>query len=97
MLDPKLRSTLAGWAESKATIRALYVFGSRASGTARPDSDLDLAFAFIAAVDNDLAELIQNAGAWKGELSNLTGLRVKDVYLSSDQVVGSERVPVFCR
>jgi predicted nucleotidyltransferase len=97
MLDSKLRSTLATWAQSSPTIKALYVFGSRAKGAARRDSDLDLAFDFVDAVDNDLAELIENASRWKVELSELAGIPVKDVYLGSDEVVGSERVTVFCR
>ena len=97
MLDPNLRSTLAAWAQSKPTIKTLYVFGSRAKGTAGPDSDLDIAFDFVDGVDDELAELIENAGAWKAELFKLTGLPIKDVYLGSDQVVGPEHVTVFRR
>jgi hypothetical protein len=44
LVDLKLRHTLATWAKSKPEVIALYVFGSRAKGTAGPDSDLDLAF-----------------------------------------------------
>ena len=97
MLDSKLQCILAVWAGSKPTIKALHVFGSRAKGSARPDPDLDLAFDFVDTVDDALAELIENAGAWKIELSKLTGIIVKDLRLASDQVVGPERVIVFCR
>ncbi len=97
MLDQKLKFTLAAWAESKSTIKSMYVFGSRAKGTARPDSDLDLAFDFVDTVDDALAELIENAGVWKIELSELTGFQVRDLYLVNSQVVGPERVIVFCR
>jgi predicted nucleotidyltransferase len=72
------RQVLAQWAAAKPTIKALYVFGSYAQGAARPDSDLDLAFDFIDA-DDGLSELIWNAAAWKAELTQLTGVVVKDV------------------
>ena len=42
-----LRGKLQGWAATKPTIKALYVFGSYASGVAQPGSDLDLAFEFF--------------------------------------------------
>ena len=97
MLDPKLHCRIAAWAGSKSTIRALHVFGSRAEGTAGPDSDLDLAFDFVDTVDDALAELIDNAAAWRIELSKITGFTVKALYLASDRVVGRDRVIVFCR
>jgi predicted nucleotidyltransferase len=68
-------------------------FGSRARGDNRPDSDLDLAF------DLDgiqLSELVSNADAWRGELARLTGLRIKDLILSSDPEA-SERLLIFGR
>ncbi len=95
MLDADLRSKLAKWAASKPTIKGLYVFGSYAKGEARADSDLDLAFEFVDGLDDPLAELIENAAAWKAELTALAGITVKDLYLHSDEVVGSERVTVF--
>jgi Nucleotidyltransferase domain len=61
------------------------VFGSYARGEARPDSDLDLAFDFIDA-DEALSEMIERAAAWKAELSQLTGIMIKDVYLTTDKV-----------
>ena len=73
---------LVTWAASKPTVKALYVFGSYARGEARPESDLDLAFEF-AGVDNDDAELIENASAWKAELTELTGIPVRHLYHST--------------
>jgi predicted nucleotidyltransferase len=72
------------------------VFGSRADGTARPDSDLDLAFDFVN-VDEPLAELIANAARWKAELSEETGLVVKDVYLSTSPKAQGPRELVYSR
>jgi predicted nucleotidyltransferase len=43
--DDVLR-VLQGVAASQGNIRALYVFGSRADGSARPDSDLDVGVLF---------------------------------------------------
>lgn len=40
-LEP-LREALGQLGERHAEVRAIYLFGSRAEGTARPDSDLDL-------------------------------------------------------
>ena len=74
-----LRGKLQGWAATKPTIKALYVFGSYARGAAQPDSDLDLAFDSIG-VDEADAELICNAKTWKTELTGLTGITVKDPY-----------------
>jgi predicted nucleotidyltransferase len=62
------REVLALWASTKPTIRALYVFGSYAAGTAHAGSDLDLAFDFTG-IDEADAELITNAASWKAELT----------------------------
>lgn len=90
------RDLLAQWAAGKPTIKALYVFGSRAVGTAHTCSDLDLAFEFVD-VDEPLAELVHNATCWKAELAQITGLAVKDLYLSTDRVAQGPRELVFCR
>jgi predicted nucleotidyltransferase len=90
------REMLAQWASRKSTIKLLYVFGSYARGEARSDSDLDLAFEFIDP-DDALAELITNAAAWKAELTQLTGIIVKDLYLATDEPALGPKVEVFCR
>lgn len=41
-----LRGIIATWAASHPAIRAVWLIGSRAKGTARPDSDVDLAVAY---------------------------------------------------
>jgi predicted nucleotidyltransferase len=80
------REALRRWAESKPTIKALFVFGSYARGEAQSNSDLDLAFEFTD-VDEADAELICNAKAWKVELTQLTGITVKDLYHSTSAPV----------
>jgi predicted nucleotidyltransferase len=91
-----LCEALQKWASIHPTIDKLYVFGSRAKGTARADSDLDLAFDFTG-VDEPLAELIDNAARWKAELADLTGIVVTDLYLSTDRAAQGPRQLIFSR
>lgn len=47
---------LCEWAERTTEVKELWLFGSRAKGTARPDSDVDLAVALMpASGDHDWA------------------------------------------
>ena len=92
MISEDIRSKLAIWADSKPTVAVVYAFGSRAKGTNRPDSDLDLAFEFVSEVDCALSELIENANRWKSELTALLGVRVKDLRLRNDKSVENPMV-----
>ncbi len=87
MISEDVKSKLTTWAASKPTVAAVYAFGSRAKGTNRPGSDLDLAFEFVPEIDCALAELIENRACWGSELTTLLGVRVKDLYLLSDESV----------
>ena len=66
---------------------ALYVFGSRASGTAGRDSDLDLAFELDDRHETQDTVLIANSPRWHRELEKATSLRVGPLYPRSDQNV----------
>ena len=46
MPDDWLRE-LRSWAKDNGNVRELWLFGSRAQGCARPDSDVDLAIALV--------------------------------------------------
>jgi predicted nucleotidyltransferase len=46
MPDDWLRE-LRSWAKDNGNVRELWLFGSRAQGCARPDSDVDLALALM--------------------------------------------------
>ena len=90
------REILAQWAAAQPTVKTLYVFGSYARGDAHAGSDLDLAFDFTDPTEA-LSELIENAAAWKAELTQLTGITVKDLYLSTDSPAQGPRLEVFRR
>ena len=79
------RDVLAQWAAQHPEILALYVFGSRANGSARPDSDLDLAVELDDSRETELTVLVSNSSHWQTVLGDLTGYKVKDIYLVSDR------------
>lgn len=79
-----LYDKLAAWAESKPQIAALHIFGSRARGDHAPNSDLDIALEFLD-VGEELTELACSRSQWKRELSDLSGLTVKNLELRSDK------------
>jgi predicted nucleotidyltransferase len=83
---------LAEWAPNRPEVLALFVFGSGARGDARPDSDLDLAFELDDTRESQLTVLVVNHEQWQRELSVLTGLVVRDLYLWGDpEVTGPVR------
>ncbi|WP_299804781.1 nucleotidyltransferase domain-containing protein [Tardiphaga sp.] len=74
---------LQGWAASQAAVRELWLFGSRAKGTARPDSDVDIALVLMpanGAHDWALGEFFALASKWKTDLEQLVG---RDVSLEA--------------
>jgi predicted nucleotidyltransferase len=73
------RDILFEWAGATPEIIALYVSGSRARGTARPDSDLDLAIEVDGGSFGPLAKFVRVG--WIDELRALTGISVKDLEL----------------
>ena len=88
---------LAEWASRQPEILTLFVFGSRAHGNARPDSDLDLAFVLDDSHELQLTVLVLNRERWQGELSALTGFVVRDLYLWGDPEVTGPVRQIFGR
>ena len=84
-LPSQIVDRLCLWARLHPVIRELLMFGSRARGDSRPDSDLDLAVGLDTRDGEDLAELIERSGAWCAELTALLGITVKDIYLADDE------------
>lgn len=69
------------WAEAQPHILAVRLYGSRAKGTARPDSDIDLALTVVAKTsrlcdDDGYTAYFFSKDRWQNELSALTGLPV---------------------
>jgi uncharacterized protein len=61
---------LRSWGSSKPFVRRLWIYGSRAKGTAREDSDLDVAVE-IEPVGNDeesYTSFVSEANGWRTEL-----------------------------
>jgi predicted nucleotidyltransferase len=80
-MDPQIeamRSELGAWARRQPGLRRLWIYGSRAQGTHRPDSDLDIAFEIDRLPDSAAAAefLERTRPAWRAELSQLSGLLV---------------------
>jgi len=75
------REVLCDWAGTTPEIVALYVFGSRARGTARPDSDLDLAVEVSGGSFGPLVKFVLSRVRWIEELRTMTGIPVKDLEL----------------
>ena len=96
-MSANLHRKLAAWAANHSSVQALHVFGSRARGDASFNSDLDIAFDLESRHGNDLSELIVNAPQWKAELTKLTGVLVKDLYLRRDLQPDETIVTVFRR
>jgi predicted nucleotidyltransferase len=71
---------LRSWASANDSVRELWLFGSRASGCSRPDSDVDLALALMPPRRKNDDPAFANWGAFKGqwrrELEGIVGCHV---------------------
>lgn len=76
LIPPEWVATLRAWAERERLIEALYVFGSRATGAARPDSDLDIAVLLCGSENTRLCNWIENGNRWETELRSLLPVEV---------------------
>ena len=74
MIDDEIARLLAEWAAGTDAVAALWLFGSRAKGTARADSDHDLAIELRPKIkDHDWAfgDFICEADSWKVQLRDI--------------------------
>ena len=95
-LTPALVYIIREWARLNPKIARVWIFGSYASGTAGPASDLDIAFEFAPDVVNIDAELIEIADTNRTLLSYMTGITVKDFYhFSAAPVQNSARELIY--
>jgi predicted nucleotidyltransferase len=61
-LSNKPLATIITWAKTIPDVEVVFLSGSRAKGTAKPDSDVDLALSIAGA---DLATFISHRLAWR--------------------------------
>jgi predicted nucleotidyltransferase len=76
MIDDEIARLLAEWAARHDAVAALWLFGSRAKGTARADSDHDLAIELRPKIkDHDWAfgDFVCDGDDWKGQLREIVG------------------------
>ena len=67
------------WASRNDSIRQLWLFGSRATGRSRPDSDVDLAVSLMPPVGNHnwaLGNYYALHSGWKQQLEAIVGRHV---------------------
>jgi predicted nucleotidyltransferase len=79
---------LRSWAAANESVRELWLFGSRARGDAREDSDVDLALALmppIGKTDWALGNYVDFATEWKQELQVIVGRHVSIEPLLPDE------------
>jgi predicted nucleotidyltransferase len=89
------RQTIIEWAERTKCITEVRLFGSRAKGCARPDSDVDLAVTIAADHTGDSFSIfVADRGDWEMELLRLTGLCVDVQLYDKDQ---GAKVYAYCQ
>lgn len=82
---------LAAWAAGRPEIAEVWLFGSRAKGTARPDSDVDLGLVLVPGEpghDWPLGNWMALGGAWRDEVRGMLG---RDVSLEAFSRPGEEQ------
>jgi predicted nucleotidyltransferase len=78
MPDEWLRG-LRSWASANDCVRELWLFGSRATGETRPESDVDLAVALMPPAGNTdwaFATYCESKPEWKRQLEKIVGRHV---------------------
>jgi predicted nucleotidyltransferase len=86
-MDDETKAALSRWAAQTRAISKLWLFGSRARGDHRPDSDFDFAIELMpkaGSTDWAFFDFIQNAGEWKNVLRHIVGTEVSLVPVRDD-------------
>lgn len=95
---------IRGWAKHEALISEVYLFGSRAKGTATETSDTDIALRFSVANSAVTGVFMRNGERWQNELKSLTGLDIslchlagKDITPKHEYAIADHGVKLFTR
>jgi predicted nucleotidyltransferase len=77
-IENDVQTTLADWAARTPTVRRVWVFGSRARGTHRPDSDIDIAVELEPVADSEETLLVwmANSEKWRSQLQDRISMPV---------------------
>jgi predicted nucleotidyltransferase len=76
---------IVDWARQDSDIAEVWLYGSRARGDNRPDSDIDLAIVPIGNAEARLATFVCEGSQWKNELQNLFPVTVDMDFGDRDQ------------
>ena len=88
---------LCAWASADSNIRELWLFGSRAEGTSRPDSDVDVGIGLMppnGKHDWALGNFAALKGEWQRELEAVVGRHVSLEAITPDEL-GKARVQTW--
>jgi predicted nucleotidyltransferase len=79
---------LSAWASKNDNVRELWLFGSRADGTSRQDSDVDIGVGLMPATGDHnwaFAHFISFRGEWRRELEAIVGCHVSLENITPDE------------
>jgi predicted nucleotidyltransferase len=70
MTHDEICEAVQAWAAGEPLIRRVYLFGSRAKGSAKENRDVDIAIFFDCQPSARTSELIQNVRVWRSALQS---------------------------
>lgn len=73
-LEDNLADSIARWAAEHLEVRRVWLFGSRAKGSHRPDSDVDIAIELEPVADSEetITQWIAHCDSWEAQLQRLS-------------------------
>jgi predicted nucleotidyltransferase len=87
-LSDKQRAAIVAWAEKTPEIQAVILYGSWYIGTAKPETDVDLALVMTREGFSGQQRVLNNFDSWEADLRADVGLPIHLVSL--DPLLGSE-------
>ncbi len=81
----RIKEILLRWVQSKASIKSIHIYGSRATNDFRAGSDLDIAIEIYNKKEEADVIWIDNKKKWQAELTNLINYKIH-LELLSDSI-----------